>query len=152
MPAGWLQRTKISEFSDAYPPLCPILETQVDTSGTAKAVVQSFNKMGLPYTEASAGLILSSVVPRIHAFYVHAVDKQSLPYLLVLRQTRQQLAACVGAAALGGARTGLADGTRQCSVSELALAAWHPPSTRFRKNNCRRTLGRSAQFWNSQHC
>lgn len=28
----------------------------MDTSGTAKAVVKSFNKMGLPYTEASTWL------------------------------------------------------------------------------------------------
>eukprot|EP00887_Chlorella_sp_A99_P002327 scaffold10.g2327.t1 len=31
--------------------------TKADTSGTAKAVVQSFNKMGLPYEEASDGLM-----------------------------------------------------------------------------------------------
>lgn len=28
--------------------------TKADTSGTAKAVVQSFNKMGLPYEEVGA--------------------------------------------------------------------------------------------------
>lgn len=38
------------------PSCCAGRWLQVDTSGTAKAVVKSFNKMGLPYTEASTWL------------------------------------------------------------------------------------------------